>query len=207
MALVAAAGGVAWAVTSGQGSAPTDVAAPTSSAAPAEAPESSQDPQSSTVPVTATEPKTLEPLPPPAGLKTIAQDGSATLKWDPVKGASNYAVLKKTSTGRYEEVLTVSADSVNANGLVTANVKNLTNDRKYTFAVEARSDGRDPGRSRDVTVRPTAPTEPSTVVDEPDTTYTYPSDAGGGPGDAGPTPDPGPTLVMEGDPNELVLKP
>lgn len=207
LALVAAAGGVAWAVTSGQGSAPTQVAAPTSSAAPAEALESSQDPQSSTVPVTATEPKILEPLASPAGLKTTAQDGSATLKWDPVKGASSYAVLKKTSTGKYEEVLTVSADSVNANGLVSAKIKNLTNDRKYTFAVEARSDGRDPGRSRDVTVRPKAPTEPTTVVAEPDTTYTYPSDVGGGPGDAGTTPDPGPTLVMEGDPNELVLKP
>lgn len=147
-------------------------------------------------------------LPAPQGVRAIARDSSVELRWNPVDDADSYVVLQRLPSGELREVADVSPSQVTNKGLVSAKINDLVNGRNYSFVIAGETGGVVGKRSRAVRVAPEAPSSaPSTPVTSSQTGGSSTgSQSSGGSSSSGGTGDSGPTLVLEGDPNELVLR-
>jgi hypothetical protein len=85
---------------------------------------------------------------PPTGLTAIALDGSVVLAWQPVPGASGYAVLRGPASG---SPTTVLSGSVSGTSFTDSTASNGSN---YSYAVQAIAGGTQSANSNVVTAAP-----------------------------------------------------
>ena len=169
-------------------------------------PETSPTPAVTSPPTSTISTETL--LPAPRGVRAVARDSSVELRWVPVAGADGYLVFQRLPSGELREVANVSPSQVTNKGLVFAKVRDLVNGRDYSFVVAAKTGGVVGKPSRAVRVAPEAPTSTQSTSVAPSTTggSAAGSQSSGSGSSSGGSGDSGPTLVLEGDPNELVLR-
>lgn len=91
----------------------------------------------------------------PQNVKAIGGDSKATITWDSVEGATNYAVLMRKGS----QWVTLGATGTNT----TYTARNLVNGGKYFFAVRAYVDGKWSSYSEIVTAFPVS-TVPKNVI-------------------------------------------
>jgi hypothetical protein len=86
----------------------------------------------------------------PAGLTAIALDGSVVLAWQPVPGATGYAVLRGPASGSPTTVLT----GPNGVSATTYTDQSASNSSNYSYAVQAITGGGQSANSNIVTAAP-----------------------------------------------------
>ncbi|WP_127583204.1 hemoblobin-interacting domain-containing protein [Paenibacillus koleovorans] len=93
----------------------------------------------------------------------IVGNGTATLNWSAVSGASGYKIYRSTSSGSYGAAVATVSGSVYSY-LATG----LTNGVTYYLAVKATNDGGDSPASNEVVAMPIAPSPPITTPTDPE---------------------------------------
>lgn len=156
-----------------------------------------------------TESDALRSLSSPTGLRAVSRDGQVILRWEPVNGADEYVVEMLNGKQEYEVIQRVNNTQVNDSGLLTTRVAGLTNFQRYSFVVRAVSGDTEGPRSASVRVTPEPVIAEVSPLPTPTQTQANPpagnQTSNNPPPRPQPTPSSQPTLVLEGDPNELVL--
>jgi hypothetical protein len=126
-----------------------------------------------------------------------------------VDRADEYVVEMLNENQKFEVVQRVDNTQVNESGLLTTRVPDLTNFQLYSFVVRAVSGTTLGPRSASVRVTPEPITAEITPLPTPTQTQANPPEGNQTSNNPPPPPQPAPssqpTLVLEGDPNELVL--